>query len=330
MNEALEPLVEVQGLKTWFPVHAGVTRRAVAHVHAVDGVDLQVMRGETLGLVGESGCGKSTLGRSILRLVEPTDGRVLFKGQDLRSLGGSALRRTRREMAMIFQDPFASLDPRQTVGEIVAEPLDIHGLYTTREGRRRRVEELLEVVGLSRNLANRYPHEFSGGQRQRVGIARALAVDPAFIVCDEPVSALDVSIQAQIVKLLVALQEQFHLTYLFIAHDLSLLQHIADRIAVMYLGKVVEVAPAAELRRKASHPYTVSLLSAIPVPDPRVERERRRIILEGDVPSPVSPPSGCRFRTRCFNVQDRCAAEEPSLDTVKRNGHSAACFFPVA
>ncbi|MBO0685067.1 MAG: ATP-binding cassette domain-containing protein [Candidatus Dormibacteraeota bacterium] len=305
-------------------------RRAVAHVHAVDGVDLQVMRGETLGLVGESGCGKSTLGRSILRLVEPTSGRVLFKGQDLRSLGGSALRRTRREMAMIFQDPFASLDPRQTVGEIVAEPLDIHGLYSTREGRRRRVEELLEVVGLSRNLANRYPHEFSGGQRQRVGIARALAVDPAFIVCDEPVSALDVSIQAQIVKLLVALQEQFHLTYLFIAHDLSLLQHIADRIAVMYLGKVVEVAPAAELRRRASHPYTVSLLSAIPVPDPRVERERRRIILEGDVPSPVSPPSGCRFRTRCFNAQDRCAAEEPPLDAVKHDGHSAACFFPVA
>ncbi|MBO0681899.1 MAG: ABC transporter ATP-binding protein [Candidatus Dormibacteraeota bacterium] len=330
VTEAAEPLVEVQGLRTWFPVHAGVMRRAVAHVHAVDGVDLQVMRGETLGLVGESGCGKSTLGRSILRLVEPTSGRVLFKGQDVGGLRGSALRRARRDMAMIFQDPFASLDPRQTVGEIVAEPLDIHGLYSSREDRRRRVEELLEVVGLSRNLANRYPHEFSGGQRQRVGIARALAVDPAFIVCDEPVSALDVSIQAQIVKLLVGLQEQFHLTYLFIAHDLSLLQHIADRIAVMYLGKVVEVAPAAELRRKATHPYTVSLLSAIPVPDPRVERERRRIILAGDVPSPVSPPSGCRFRTRCFKAQDRCAEEEPSLDTVKQDGHSAACFFPVA
>jgi oligopeptide/dipeptide ABC transporter ATP-binding protein len=324
-----DPLLEVSGLKTWFPVTAGVLQRTVAHVRAVDGVDLSIRQGETLGLVGESGCGKSTLGRSILRLVEPTAGTVLFKGQDLTKLSGGEMRRMRRELAMIFQDPFASLDPRQTVGEIVGEPLDIHGLAARGRQRQDRVHELLHVVGLNPNFANRYPHEFSGGQRQRIGIARALAVDPSFIVCDEPISALDVSIQAQIINLLERLQEQFNLTYLFIAHDLSVVKHISDRIAVMYLGRVVEVSGANELYRRPKHPYTASLLSAIPIPDPRVEKDRRRIILSGDVPSPVNPPSGCRFRTRCFKAQARCAESEPPLDTVKLDGHEAACFFPV-
>jgi oligopeptide/dipeptide ABC transporter ATP-binding protein len=324
-----DPLLEVRALKTYFPITAGVLQRTVAHVRAVDGVDLSIRQGETLGLVGESGCGKSTLGRSILRLVEPTSGEVVFKGRELTQVSGGEMRRMRREMAMIFQDPFASLDPRQTVGEIVGEPLDIHSLYTARRQRQDRIQELLHVVGLNPNFANRYPHEFSGGQRQRIGIARALAVDPSFIVCDEPISALDVSIQAQIINLLERLQDQFNLTYLFIAHDLSVVKHISDRIAVMYLGKIVEVSGANELYRRPKHPYTVSLLSAIPIPDPKVERERRRIILKGDVPSPVNPPSGCRFRTRCFKAQERCAQEEPPLDTVKLDTHEAACFFPV-
>ena len=326
---AADPLVEIRGLKTWFPITAGVLQRTVAHVRAVDGVDLSIRQGETLGLVGESGCGKSTLGRTILRLVESTAGEVLFKGQQLNRLSGPEMRRMRRELAMTFQDPFASLDPRQTVGEIVGEPLDIHGLAQNRRQRQERIHELLHVVGLNPNFANRYPHEFSGGQRQRIGIARALAVDPSFIVCDEPISALDVSIQAQIINLLERLQDQFNLTYLFIAHDLSVVKHISDRIAVMYLGRVVEVSGANELYRRPKHPYTASLLSAIPIPDPRVERERRRIILSGDVPSPVNPPSGCRFRTRCFKAQARCADSEPALDTVKLDGHEAACFFPV-
>ena len=324
-----QPILEVRDLKTWFPVTSGILQRTVAHVHAVDGVDLELRQGETLGLVGESGCGKSTLGRSILRLVEPTSGEVRFKGENLLKLGRSELRARRRDMAMIFQDPFASLDPRQTVGEIIAEPLDIHHLAPTPKERRERVAELLRVVGLSANFANRYPHEFSGGQRQRIGIARALAVDPSFIVCDEPISALDVSIQAQIINLLERLQDQFNLTYLFIAHDLSVVKHISDRIAVMYLGKVVEVARANELYRQPKHPYTGSLLSAIPIPDPRVERGRERIILRGDVPSPVAPPSGCRFRTRCFNAQEKCAEQVPPLDEVKIGDHEAACFFPL-
>ena len=324
-----DPILEVRGLKTWFPVTAGILQRTVAHVRAVDGVDLAVRTGETLGLVGESGCGKSTLGRTILRLIEPTEGQIIFKGQDLSRLSGTEMRRKRRELAMIFQDPFASLDPRQTVGDIVGEPLDIHGLAASRRQRQERIDELLRVVGLNPNFANRYPHEFSGGQRQRIGIARALAVDPSFIVCDEPISALDVSIQAQIVNLLERLQEQFDLTYLFIAHDLSVVKHISDRIAVMYLGKVVEVADARELYRNPKHPYTGSLLSAIPIPDPRIERGRQRIILKGDVPSPVNPPSGCRFRTRCFNARERCAEEVPPLDTVRLGEHVAACFYPL-
>jgi oligopeptide transport system ATP-binding protein len=322
-----DPLVSVQGLKTWFPVSSGVLQRTVAHVHAVDGVDLDIKKGETLGLVGESGCGKSTLGRTIIRMLEPTAGKVFFKGEDLGRLSGSAMRRKRREMAMIFQDPFASLDPRQTVGDIVGEPLDIHHLARGKQ-RQERIQELLRVVGMNPNFTNRYPHEFSGGQRQRIGIARALAVEPSFIVCDEPISALDVSIQAQIINLLEKLQEQFDLTYLFIAHDLSVVKHISDRIAVMYLGKVMEIAPASELYRRPRHPYTGSLISAIPIPDPAIERRRERVILQGDVASPVNPPSGCRFRTRCPRARPHCAEEEPPLEEFG-GAHRAACFYPL-
>src|SRR6202171_1847098 len=303
--------------------------RTVGNVHAVDGVDLAIRQGETLGLVGESGCGKSTLGRSILRLVEPRSDEVHFKGMDVLRMGPAALRRARRDMAMIFQDPFGSLDPRQTVGELLREPLEIHHLGRSRRERDERVRELLDLVGLTSGFIDRYPHEFSGGQRQRIGIARALAVEPSFIVCDEPVSALDVSIQAQIVNLLERLQDKLNLTYLFIAHDLSVVKHISDRIAVMYVGKVVEVSSARELYLHPQHPYTSSLLSAIPIPDPEVERGRERIILKGDVASPVNPPSGCRFRTRCFKVQPRCAEVEPPLETVRMSDHVAACYFPL-
>jgi oligopeptide transport system ATP-binding protein len=323
----VDPLVSVRGLKTWFPVTSGVLQRTVAHVHAVDGVDLDIKKGETLGLVGESGCGKSTLGRTIIRMLEPTSGQVFFKGEDLNKLSGSAMRRMRREMAMIFQDPFASLDPRQTVGDIIGEPLDIHHLASGRK-RQERIQELLRVVGMNPNFANRYPHEFSGGQRQRIGIARALAVEPSFIVCDEPISALDVSIQAQIINLLEKLQEQFNLTYLFIAHDLSVVKHISDRIAVMYLGKVMEISPATDLYRRPRHPYTGSLISAIPIPDPVIERRRERVILQGDVASPVNPPSGCRFRTRCPRAKSHCAEEEPPLEAFGTD-HKAACFYPL-
>ncbi len=323
-----QPLLEVRGLKKYFPISAGVLQRTVGYVRAVDGVDLTIKQGETVGLVGESGCGKSTLGRTILRLYEPTAGQVFFKGVDLTGLSAGEMRGMRREMAMIFQDPFASLDPRQTVGDIIGEPLDIHGLARGQE-RQDRIYELLRVVGMNPDFANRYPHEFSGGQRQRIGIARALAVDPSFIICDEPISALDVSIQAQIINLLERLQDQFNLTYLFIAHDLSVVKHISDRIAVMYVGKVVEVATARDLYRRPRHPYTGSLMSAIPIPDPRIERKRQRIILEGDVASPANPPSGCRFRTRCFKAREKCAEEEPPLDEIDVREHRAACFFPL-
>ncbi len=323
-----QPLLEVRGLKKYFPISAGVLQRTVGYVRAVDGVDLTIKQGETVGLVGESGCGKSTLGRTIVRLYEPTAGQIFFKGVDLAGLSAGEMRRMRRAMAMIFQDPYSSLDPRQTVGDTIGEPLDIHGLAKGQE-RQDRIYELLNVVGMNPDFANRYPHEFSGGQRQRIGIARALAVDPSFIICDEPISALDVSIQAQIINLLERLQDQFNLTYLFIAHDLSVVKHISDRIAVMYVGKVVEVATARDLYRRPRHPYTGSLMSAIPIPDPRVERKRQRIILEGDVASPANPPSGCRFRTRCFKAREKCAEEEPPLDEIDLREHRAACFFPL-
>ena len=324
---ATEPLLSVQGLKKWFPISSGIMERTVAHVHAVDGVDLEIMKGETLGLVGESGCGKSTLGRTVMRLYEPTEGTIQFKGEDITKLRGEALRTRRREMAMIFQDPYASLDPRQTVGDIVGEPIDIHGLAKGRE-RQNRIYELLNVVGMNPQFADRYPHEFSGGQRQRIGIARALAVEPTFIVCDEPISALDVSILAQIINLLERLQSKFDLTYLFIAHDLSVVKHISNRIAVMYLGKIMEIAPGQQLYRRPRHPYTGSLLSAIPIPDPLIERSRERVILQGDVASPVNPPSGCRFRTRCPRARPHCAEEEPLLEAFGRE-HLAACFYPL-
>src|SRR5947209_11970675 len=315
-------LLRAENVVKYFPAGIG------AHVHAVDGVSFGIREGETLGLVGESGCGKSTLARLVTQLLPVTSGRIFFGDVELTKLRGEKLRQYRRQLQMIFQDPFASLDPRMTVGDIIAEPLDN---FRVARGRKRneRVQELLKIVGLNPNFNNRYPHEFSGGQRQRIGIARALAVQPSLIVCDEPISALDVSIQAQIVNLLERLQDQFNLTYLFIAHDLSVVKHISDRIAVMYLGKVVELAAAGELYRSPKHPYTGSLLSAIPIPDPKVEHGRQRIILKGDVPSPVNPPSGCRFRTRCFKAQEKCAQEVPPLDTVHLDGHEAACFFPL-
>ena len=322
-----DPLLSAHGLKVWFPVSSGLLQRTSAHVHAVDGVDLEIMKGETVGLVGESGCGKSTLGRTLIRLIDPTEGTIEFRGEDITHLRGEALRAKRREMAMIFQDPYSSLDPRQTVGDIVGEPIDIFGLAKGPE-RQDRIYELLRVVGMNPRFADRYPHEFSGGQRQRIGIARALAAEPSLIICDEPISALDVSIQAQIINLLERLQSKFELTYLFIAHDLSVVKHISDRVAVMYLGKIVETAPGRELYRHPRHPYTGSLLSAIPIPDPLVERGRERLILQGDVASPVNPPSGCRFRTRCPRARERCAAEEPPLEQFGTD-HKAACFFPL-
>jgi oligopeptide/dipeptide ABC transporter ATP-binding protein len=297
-------------------------------VRAVDGVDLEIRRGETLGLVGESGCGKSTLARLITALLPVTAGRVVFDGQDITKLRGSRLRRVRRKMQMIFQDPFASLDPRMTVGDILQEPLDNFGIGTGRD-RRRRVQELLRLVGLNPNFTNRYPHEFSGGQRQRIGIARALAVNPSFIVCDEAVSALDVSIQAQIINLLQDLQKEFQLTYLFIAHDLAVVRHLSDRIAVMYLGKVVEMADRADIYDRPQHPYTKALLSSIPVPDPKVEKDRAPITLKGEIPSPVNPPSGCRFHPRCpiARVPGICSETQPELEPHGARDQEAACHF---
>jgi len=318
-------LVQVRNLKMHFPITQGiVVQRKVGAIKAVDGLTFDVQRGETLGLVGESGCGKSTTGRAILQLYRPTAGEVYFEDVDLTSIKGEQLRRMRRRMQMIFQDPYASLNPRMTVGDIIGEPLLVHNIAKGKE-RQERVQELLKVVGLNPYFVNRYPHEFSGGQRQRIGVARALAVQPEFIVCDEPISALDVSIQAQIINLLEDLQADFNLTYLFIAHDLSVVRHISDRIAVMYLGKIVELTTRFELYDNPLHPYTQALLSAVPIPDPVVEEQRRRIILEGDVPSPASPPMGCNFNTRCPVVMDVCRQQEPEFVDVG-GGHWAACF----
>jgi len=325
------PLLEVEDLQMFFPITEGIViERHVGDVRAVDGISLSISRGETLGLVGESGCGKSTAGRAIIRLYRPTGGRIVFDGTDITTLEGTALRRMRRRMQMIFQDPYASLNPRMTAEGIVGEPLDIHGIGTRTE-RRERVRELFEVVGLDPDYGERYPHEFSGGQRQRIGVARALAVNPDLIVADEPISALDVSIQAQIINLLERLQAQFGLTYLFIAHDLSVVRHISDRIAVMYLGRIVEVAPSRELHAMPLHPYAVALLSAVPIPDPAIEARRRRVILRGDVPNPAAPPPGCHFHTRCW-LRERlgnpkeCETISPPL-TEFRPDHAVACHF---
>ncbi len=321
-----EKLLEVRNLKMYFPITQGIIlQRKVGDVRAVDDISFFIRKGETLGLVGESGCGKSTTGRSILQLYRPTAGSVKFGETELTSLKGEDMRKMRRRMQMIFQDPYASLNPRMTVGDIIGEPLDIHHLARGK-ARQERVQELLRLVGLNPYFANRYPHEFSGGQRQRIGVARALAVEPEFIVCDEPVSALDVSIQAQIINLLEELQGEFKLTYLFIAHDLSVVRHISDRVAVMYVGKMVELADRNALYKRPLHPYTKALLSAVPVPDPEVESRRQRVILTGDVPSPVNPPSGCRFHPRCRYVKDNCSQEEPEFKEVERD-HWVACHY---
>jgi len=326
MTKENNALVRVENLVKHFPITQGIiVQRQVGAVKAVDGLSFSIKQGETLGLVGESGCGKSTTGRAILQLHEPTSGHVYYKDEDLTTASASTMRKLRRDIQIIFQDPYASLNPRMTIGDIIGEPLEVHNLGTPKE-RRERVQELLHLVGLNPFFIKRYPHEFSGGQRQRIGVARALALNPEFIVCDEPISALDVSVQAQVVNLLEELQEKFNLTYLFIAHDLSMVRHISDRIAVMYLGKLVELAARAELFNNKMHPYTIALLSAVPIPDPIKERQRKRIILLGDVPSPANPPSGCRFHTRCPIAEEICKQEDPPFEE-KQPGHWAACHF---
>ena len=323
MAEKQEKLVEVENLVTYFPIFSGVLQKKTGEVKAVDDISFFIRKGETLGLVGESGCGKTTTGRSILKLEDPTSGSVIFDGKNLIEMEGEELRRMRSQMQPIFQDPFASLNPRMNVGDIIGEPLEVHNLAKGKE-LRDKVNDLLEKVGLAPEMAERYPHEFSGGQRQRIGIARALSASPSFIVCDEAVSALDVSIQGQIIKLLIKLREELNLTYLFISHDLSVVRHISDRVAVMYLGKIVEITTSDQIYSNPKHPYTISLLSAVPIPDPAVDRTRKRIMLKGDVPSPINPPSGCPFHTRCQMAVETCS----SLDQKLRNmgeEHWVAC-----
>ena len=326
---AEEKLLEVKNLKKYFNLRSGFfSQKFAGTVKAIDNISFYIKKGETFGLVGESGCGKSTTARVILRLLNPTAGEVRYKNVDLFKLKNREMFNVRREIQIIFQDPYASLSPRMTIGDIISEPMEIHRIGD-KSSRVKRVKELLKVVGLNPEHVNRYPHMFSGGQRQRVGVARALALTPKIILCDEPVSALDVSVQAQILNLMSSLQKEFDLTYLFIAHDLSVVKHVSDRVGVMYLGKIVEVAKSEDLYKKPLHPYTMGLLSAVPIPDPQLERQRKRIILQGDVPSPINPPSGCRFHPRCPNAQEICSIEEPQLKNYSENTeeHLAACFF---
>ena len=324
-----EVILKAENLVKYYPIRAGVLRRTVGEVKAVDGVSFELAKGETLGIVGESGCGKSSLGRLLMRLEEPTSGHLTFDGVDVYAQKGADMRRLRRDIQIVFQDPYTSLNPRKTVGHIVGEPFEIHRDVVPRGGRRRRVQELLELVGLNPEHINRYPHQFSGGQRQRIGIARGLALNPKVIICDEPVSALDVSVQAQVVNLLERLQAELGLAYVFIAHDLGVVRHISDRVAVMYLGRIVEIGDEDQIYTRPTHPYTQALLSAVPVPDPTLRSARSQIVLTGDVPSPANPPSGCRFHTRCWKAQDVCSVEDPAL--VDRpdglSSHASACHF---
>jgi oligopeptide transport system ATP-binding protein len=324
-----EVVLKAENLVKYYPIKAGVLRRTVGQVKAVDGVSFELYKGETLGIVGESGCGKSTLGRMLMRLEEPTAGKLTFDGVDMYSKKGAEMRRLRRDIQIVFQDPYTSLNPRKTVGDIVGEPFEIHRDVVPKAGRRRRVEELLDLVGLNPEHINRYPHQFSGGQRQRIGIARGVALNPKVIICDEPVSALDVSVQAQVVNLLEKLQNELGLAYIFIAHDLSVVRHISDRVGVMYLGKIVEMGDEDEIYSRPTHPYTQALLSAVPLPDPTLRNVREQIVLTGDVPSPANPPAACRFHTRCWKAQEICSIEEPLL--VERpdgeSAHDSACHF---